>query len=115
LTKANRFNPSCAAEDSNNSKAGICRHNCHVVNQGDVGLGGCIVEDHPRQGTIGGQVTLVIAILFFCSDRLVENHTQVGSYIMTERRCKLETEQDANGKMNLHGCKSNALKYTITE
>jgi hypothetical protein len=34
---------------------------------------------------------------------------------MTERRCKLETEQDGNGKMNLHGCKSNALKYTITE
>jgi hypothetical protein len=44
--------------------------------------------------------------------QFVEKRTQSGRRITTERRCKLETEQNGNEKMNLHGCETNENVYS---
>jgi hypothetical protein len=41
----------------------------------------------------------------------VKNRTPGGCRITTERRGKLEAEQNENRKMNLHSCKVNAYGY----
>jgi hypothetical protein len=101
VTKAHRFNPSSTAEQSNHRVLGISRHDCHVVGQRNIGLGGRVVKDQPRQGTSaarGGKDTLDIRKWSVWWDITYQSLCNG-----TERRRKLETKHGSKAEMNLHG------------
>jgi hypothetical protein len=100
LTKAHRFNPSSATEESNHRVLGIDRYNRHGVGERNVGLGGRIIENHTRQGTNSKVALMIMDVLVF---RLYENRTQVRRGILMERHHKLETKHGSKAEMNLHG------------
>jgi hypothetical protein len=76
VTKAHRFNPSSAAEQCDDHVLGIGRHNCHVVGQRNVGLGGRVVKNQTRQRT-DSKVTFIMDLLVLRFHRRVTDHMQV--------------------------------------
>jgi hypothetical protein len=116
LTKAHRFIPCSAAEQSNHRVPGIGRHNLQIVGERNVGLGGRFIEHQTRQSTsvLGNKVALIVGIRVIRLGWFDENRAQVRRRgILMERRHDLEEEQGSNGNMDLHDCKLIEYNYAL--